>query len=99
MHSFFDHYDKIVIALVGIASGAIGYWFTTFWMKPILQYRELRSRILADLIFYAQVDNADGLNERMQKLYEIGLFRIDDLPPNLKSAFWNCPFGTYGGFA
>ena len=62
--------DKLITALVGVIAGAIGYWFTTFWMKPILQYRELKSKILADLIFYAQVVNADGLSERMQKLYE-----------------------------
>jgi hypothetical protein len=63
--------DKsLITALIGVASGAIGYWFTTFWMKPILQYRELRSSVLADFVFYAQVVNADGLNDRMRKLYE-----------------------------
>ena len=39
-------------------------------MKPILQYRELRTKVFADFIFYAQVVNAEGLNERMNKLYE-----------------------------
>lgn len=62
--------DKLIAVFIGVATGAVGYWFTTFWMKPILQYRELRSKILADLIFYAQVVNATGLNERMQTLYE-----------------------------
>lgn len=62
--------DKLISVVVGIVSGTAGYWFTTFWMKPILQFRELRSKILIDLIFYAQVVNADGLNEQMQKLYE-----------------------------
>jgi hypothetical protein len=57
-------------AIVGLVAGAVGYWFTTFWMKPILQYRELRSRVFADLIFYAQVVNAVGLNERMKQLFE-----------------------------
>jgi hypothetical protein len=62
--------EKLIAVLVGVAFGAVGYWFTTFWMKPILQYRELRTKILIDLIFYAQVVNAEGLNERMQRLYE-----------------------------
>jgi hypothetical protein len=62
--------DKLLAVLIGVITGTMGYWFTTFWMKPILQYRELRSKILIDLIFYAQVINADGLNDRMQKLYE-----------------------------
>ena len=62
--------EKSITMLVGIASGAIGYWLTTFWMRPILRYRELRSNILISLVFYAQVTNADGLNDRMKKLYE-----------------------------
>ena len=62
--------EKLVTVLVGVASGAVGYWFTTFWMKPILRYKELRSDILISLIFYAQVTNANGLNDRMKKLYE-----------------------------
>lgn len=62
--------DKLISVFVGIVSGAVGYWVTTFWMKPILRYRELRGKILSDLIYFAQVINADGLNKRMQKLYE-----------------------------
>jgi hypothetical protein len=62
--------EKLIAVLVGIAAGAAGYWITTFWMKPILQYRELRTKVFADLIFYAQVVNADGLNDRMKELYE-----------------------------
>ena len=60
----------LATAALGLSAGAAGYWITTFWMKPILQYRELRTRVFADFIFYAQVVNAAGLNERMNKLYE-----------------------------
>ncbi|MBE0546238.1 MAG: hypothetical protein IH627_00995 [Rubrivivax sp.] len=62
--------EKLLAVLVGTVAGAVGYWVSTFWMKPILQYRELRTKVFADLIFYAQVVNANGLNERMKKLYE-----------------------------
>ena len=62
--------EKLLAVLLGIVAGAIGYWIATFWMKPILQYRELRMKVFADSIFYAQVVNAVGLNERMEKLYE-----------------------------
>lgn len=62
--------EKLLAVLVGIVAGAVGYWVSTFWMKPILQYRDLRIRVFSDFIFYAQVVNADGLNERMKKLYE-----------------------------
>jgi hypothetical protein len=61
---------NIVAAFIGVAAGAAGYWVTTFWMRPLLQYRELRMKVHADFIFYAQVVNAAGLNERMQNLYE-----------------------------
>lgn len=62
--------SPIASALLGVAAGAVGYWITTFWMKPILQYRDLRRKVFADLIFYAQVVNAEGLNDRMKELYE-----------------------------
>jgi hypothetical protein len=62
--------EKIFAVLLGIVAGAIGYWLTTFWMRPILQYRELRKKVFADFIFYAQVINADGLNDRMKALHE-----------------------------
>jgi len=62
--------EKLFAPLVGIVAGAIGYWFTTFWMKPIVRYREIRNHILSDLIFYAQVTNPDGLVDRLKKLYE-----------------------------
>lgn len=62
--------EKFLAVLLGIFAGAIGYWVTTFWMRPILQYRELRMKVFADFIFYAQVVNAEGLNDRMKALYE-----------------------------
>ena len=62
--------DKLVAVLLGTFAGAAGYWISTFWMKPILQYREIRSKVFSDFIFYAQVINAERLNDRMKKLHE-----------------------------
>lgn len=62
--------DKLWAVVIGIIAGTIGYWITTFWMWPILQYRELRLKVFSDFIFYAQVVNADGLNDEMKALYE-----------------------------
>lgn len=61
--------EKLLVVLIGLVGGAFGYLVTTFWMRPILRYGELRQQILSDLIFYAQVINAEGLNEEMQELY------------------------------
>ena len=58
----------LIAAAIGILAGAIGYWVTTFWMQPILRYRSIRNQIHSDFIYYAQVVNADGLNEEMQDL-------------------------------
>ena len=35
--------EKLLAVLIGIVAGAVGYFYliATFWMKPILQYREL----------------------------------------------------------
>ncbi len=61
--------EKLLAVVIGILSGIAGYLITTFWMRPILQYRELRIKVFADFIFYAQVVNADGLNDEMKELY------------------------------
>ena len=60
---------KLWAVLIGIAAGAVGYWFSTFSMQPILRFRNIRNQILMDFIYYAQVVNADGLNDAMQALY------------------------------
>jgi hypothetical protein len=59
----------LLSALIGLIAGAFGYWFTTFNMQPILRFRDLRNQVLMDFIYYAQVINAEGLNEEMQALY------------------------------
>lgn len=61
--------EKILISAIGIVFGALGYWIANFWMKPILQYRELRAKVYADFIFYAQVINSEDLNQQMKDLY------------------------------
>lgn len=61
---------ELVIALFGVAFGAVGFWVTTFWMQPILRYHAVRNKILSDLVFFAQVTNTQGLNGQMQVLYE-----------------------------
>lgn len=60
---------KLWAMLIGLIAGAFGYWFTTFHMQPILRFRNLRNQILMDFIYYAQVINAEKLNEDMKKLY------------------------------
>ena len=84
--------EKLLAILIGVIAGAVGYWFTTFWMKPILQYHELRSKVLIDLIFYAQVINADGLNERMKSLHEDRVLANRRLSAELTACLLELPF-------
>jgi hypothetical protein len=66
-----SHFDtNLGAAIVGLVGGAIGYWLSNFWFNPILQYRNIRMQVNADFIFYAQVVNADGLNDKMMALLE-----------------------------
>ncbi len=66
--------DKLIVVLISILSGAGGYLITTFWFQPILRYREIKHNVFADLIFYANAINSDGMNEviknRMEKRIE-----------------------------
>jgi hypothetical protein len=62
--------EKLVAVEMGIAAGAVGYWINTFWMRPLIRYGELRSKVYSDLIFYAQVVSDLGLNDRMREMYE-----------------------------
>lgn len=59
--------EQILTTFIGIATGTIGYWIATFWMQPILRYKELRLRVFSDLIFYANSVIADGMNESVKE--------------------------------
>jgi len=60
----------LLSAIIGILAGAFGYWFATFNMQPILRFRNIRNQILMDFIYYAQVINAEKLNDDMKALYK-----------------------------
>ena len=61
---------KLLAVFIGIAFGAVGYWFTTFSVQPILRYRKYKYQILMNFIYYAQVVNANELNKEMKDLYK-----------------------------
>jgi hypothetical protein len=53
--------------LFSLIAGAVGYLAVTFWFQPILRYRSIKYQIISDLLFYANVVNADGLSEETQE--------------------------------
>ena len=83
--------QQFLITLLVIIAGAIGYLVVTFVFQPILRYRSIKSQILSDLVFYADVINADGMNDSMRRRLEQ---RVDDNrrnSANLRAIFSELP--------
>ena len=82
---------RLVAAIIGVISGALGYWISTFWMQPILRYRTIRNRVHSNFIYYAQVISADGLNEDMQELHRERILANRKSSALLSAAFLELP--------
>jgi len=87
---------KLLAVVIGIVSGAIGYWFTTFSMQPILRFRNLRHQVLKDFIYYAQVVNADNLNDEMKVLYRERVLSNRKISAQLSASLLDLPFWYRG---
>lgn len=55
------------ITFLSITAGAIGYLMATFWVRPILRYRDIKYQVASDLIFFADAisSQTDRASERM----------------------------------
>lgn len=84
----------IVSVLIGIVAGAAGFWVSTFWIQPILRYRDLKHQIHRDFIYFAQVINAEGLNDTMQALYRERILSNRNMSASLSAAVLELP-GLY----
>lgn len=58
---------ETLLLLFSLCAGASGYLITTFWIKPLLRYLDIRHDVTADLVFYANVVYADMLNDEMKE--------------------------------
>ena len=47
--------------------GAGSYLVVNFWMNPLLRYLEIKHQVTSDLVYYANVIDATGLNEEMKE--------------------------------
>jgi hypothetical protein len=63
------------VTLLSIAAGAVGYIVVTFWVQPILRYRDIKYQVAADLVFFA---NALELQKQNGKLRNDTLARQDN---------------------
>lgn len=83
---------KLQAVLIGVASGSFGYWFSTFSVQPVLRYRNVRNQVHIDFVYYAQVINAEGLNDEMQELYRERTLANRKSSAELNAAIVELPF-------
>jgi len=65
------------ITFLSIVTGAIGYLIATFWVRPILRYRDIKYQIASDLIFFA--DAISGQTNRASERMDANRRRAADL--------------------
>jgi hypothetical protein len=59
--------QEVILLLIGLASGGIGYLAMTFWFKPIIKYLEVRHEVTSDLTFFANVMYENNINKDLVK--------------------------------
>jgi hypothetical protein len=47
--------NSLITLIVGLLAGAIGWWITNFFLRPVQRIEELRQRAHEELIFYANI--------------------------------------------
>ena len=55
--------EQFWITLLSITAGAMGYLIITFWVRPILRYRDVKYQVASDLVFFAnaiELQKLDG---------------------------------------
>jgi hypothetical protein len=75
--------DQFWITLLSIAAGAAGYLIATFWVRPILRYKDIKYQVASDLVFFAnaiELHKLDGsLREDTLKRQDVNRQRASDL--------------------
>lgn len=57
--------EQFWITLLSVLAGGTGYLIVTFWVRPILRYRDIKYEVAADLVFFA---NALDLQKQDESL-------------------------------
>ena len=52
--------EVYITIIIGIIVGILGFYFSKFWMQPILLYRETKSKIIGKLIYFSDVYEDDN---------------------------------------
>ena len=84
--------SEMIIFMLGIIAGGASYLVTQLWMNPILLYLEIRHQITSDLVFYANVINAVGLNDEMQSRHRERLEKNRKHAAEIRAISYRLPF-------
>lgn len=57
----------MIVFLFSLVTGSVAYLLTIFHFQPILLYRQKKLQIASDLVFYADVIDAEGLADHMKQ--------------------------------
>jgi hypothetical protein len=78
--------EQFWITLLSIVAGAGGYLIATFWVRPILRYKDLKYQIASDLVFFANAIELQKLDGSLREDTWRGKMLTDDgrliLPPS-----------------
>jgi hypothetical protein len=59
--------EQFWITLLIIAAGGAGYLMVTFWVRPILRYRDIKYEVFADLVFFANALDLQRLDGTLRE--------------------------------
>ena len=87
---------QMITTLIGLVAGAVGYLIVTFWFRPILRYKEIRSRVISDIVFFANAVSLKGANNNPSRnAYGNGSRQIADIPQILRQFMGSYPIYTF----
>jgi hypothetical protein len=59
-------WSTLFASLVGIITGSAAFFISTYWMQPILKYREIRQQVLSDLVYFANAISSETTGDAWQ---------------------------------
>lgn len=54
--------EPYLTLFIAVLAGLVGFFSSTFWIQPILRYRDIRSKIIERLIYLSDVYEDDSTN-------------------------------------
>lgn len=82
--------------IISIAAGAAGYLLVTFWVRPILRYRDLKHQLVVDLIYYANAVSPDGMSEFIQEHHNNRVLALRKHSAEFVACYLNLPLWYQG---